>query len=189
MGGKQGCIEEFVRLFDAHPEEGGDRPHDICTDKKPASNTSAPHWVVKRSEVVDMNKSSKVRQSVMVVVSLFVIAISGYSLFGPRGSLRQWFQPKESIGEVVSNVGIPDTFEFKPKTIQGSSMKLVLPPDRIPSIDKPIFVSADKARIADDAPVIGVSLNGETHAYSMYLLDAHEIVNDQFGDQAVATTW
>jgi hypothetical protein len=103
--------------------------------------------------------------------------------------LRQWFQPKESVGEVVTNSARSASFEFEPKTIQGAPMKVALRPDQIPSIDKPIFVSADKAKIKDDAPVIGVALNGEAHAYSMYLLDAHEIVNDKFGDQAVATTW
>lgn len=136
-----------------------------------------------------MQRGNLRRQVVLVVAALAAIVVSGYSLFGPRGSLRRWFQPKESVGEVVTNSARSASFEFEPKTIQGAPMKVALRPDQIPSIDKPIFVSADKAKIKDDAPVIGVALNGEAHAYSMYLLDAHEIVNDKFGDQAVATTW
>ncbi len=136
-----------------------------------------------------MKRGSKAKQYVLGVVSLLAIAASGYTIFGPRGSLRQWRPHGESHGEIIGSSALPDSFEFQPKTIQGSRMESVLPPDRIPSIDQPTFVSADKAHISDDAPVIGVALNGEAHAYSMYLLDAHEIVNDKFGDQEVATTW
>lgn len=140
-------------------------------------------------EVMGLKRDSQIKQGVLVVVLLAIIATSGYRLVGPRGSLRQWFQPKESVGEVVSNVGAPGAREFQPKTIHGFPLKQVLPPDRIPSIDNPTFVSADRANIKDDAPVIGVFLHGEAHAYSMYLLDAHEIVNDVVGGEPIATTW
>ncbi len=64
-----------------------------------------------------------------------------------------------------------------------------LPYDAIPAILTPEFVSANKAKIADDSPVIGVSFNGESHAYSIYLLNGHEIVNDEVGGVKIATTW
>jgi len=37
--------------------------------------------------------------------------------------------------------------------------------------------------------MIGVSIDEEHHAYSMVLLNAHEIVNDVVGNSAIATTW
>ena len=64
-----------------------------------------------------------------------------------------------------------------------------LPYDAIPAILNPEFVSAIKAKIAADSPVIGVSFNGESHAYSIYLLNGHEIVNDEVGGVKIATTW
>ena len=64
-----------------------------------------------------------------------------------------------------------------------------LPYDAIPAILNPEFVSASKARIGDDSPVIGVNFNGESHAYSIYLLNGHEIVNDEVGGVKIATTW
>ena len=64
-----------------------------------------------------------------------------------------------------------------------------LPYDAIPAILNPQFVPANKARIEDDSPVIGVSFNGESHAYSIYLLNGHEIVNDEVGGVKIATTW
>lgn len=65
----------------------------------------------------------------------------------------------------------------------------VLPYDAIPAILNPEFVSASKAKLATDSPVIGVSFNGESHAYSIHLLNGHEIVNDEVGGVKIATTW
>ncbi len=65
----------------------------------------------------------------------------------------------------------------------------VLPVDAIPAIFDPNFVAAELADVSDNAPMIGVSLNGEHHAYSMYLLNGHEIVNDTVGNEPIATTW
>ena len=65
----------------------------------------------------------------------------------------------------------------------------LLPFDAIPAIKAPSFVSGDDAKLGDDAPVIGVSFNGEHHAYSIYLLNGHEIVNDVVGGVKIATTW
>ena len=61
--------------------------------------------------------------------------------------------------------------------------------DAIPAITKPQFVPAAKAKLDADAPVIGVTFNGESHAYSLYLLNGHEIVNDVVGGKKIATTW
>ena len=64
-----------------------------------------------------------------------------------------------------------------------------LPYDAIPAILNPEFVPADEAKLATDSPVIGVSFNGESHAYSIHLLNGHEIVNDKVGGVKIATTW
>ena len=68
-------------------------------------------------------------------------------------------------------------------------IRTLLPFDGIPAITKPQFVSAIEAELDDDAPVIGVTFNDESHAYSLYLLNGHEIVNDVVGDKKIATTW
>ncbi len=68
-------------------------------------------------------------------------------------------------------------------------IRTLLPFDAIPAITKPQFVSAIAAKLDDDAPVIGVTFNGESHAYSLYLLNGHEIVNDVVGGKKIATTW
>ena len=68
-------------------------------------------------------------------------------------------------------------------------IRTLLPFDAIPAITDPQFVSAGAAKLEPDAPVIGVTFNGESHAYSLYLLNGHEIVNDVVGGMNVATTW
>ena len=70
-----------------------------------------------------------------------------------------------------------------------STIHTVLPKDAIPAILHPVFLPAQQARVAPDAAMIGVVLNGEAHAYAAGLLNAHEIVNDVVGGEKVATTW
>ena len=65
----------------------------------------------------------------------------------------------------------------------------LLPPDGIPAIYEPKFVDGSTAEIAGDEFVIGLEIDGDARAYSMNLLDRHEIVNDVVGGQQVITTW
>ena len=69
------------------------------------------------------------------------------------------------------------------------AIRTLLPFDAIPAITEPQFVSASAAKLDADAPVIGVTFNDESHAYSLYLLNGHEIVNDIVGGLNIATTW
>lgn len=65
----------------------------------------------------------------------------------------------------------------------------ILPRGGIPAIFDPRFVSADKARIPDDAWVLGVEMDGVAKAYSLNLLNRHEVVNDEVGGKAFAAVW
>jgi len=59
----------------------------------------------------------------------------------------------------------------------------------IPAVFDPHFVAADEADISDDAWILGVVIDGEARAYSLNLLNHHEIVNDHFGERPVAAVW
>ncbi len=65
----------------------------------------------------------------------------------------------------------------------------LIPRGRIASVDKPEFVSAEAAKIAGDAWILGVANGGEARAYSLNLLNRHEIVNDNVGGRALAAVW
>jgi hypothetical protein len=76
-------------------------------------------------------------------------------------------------------------------TIDGDTLYQVLPPDAIPAIRQPSFLQGSEARaqMSDAEMVIGIQFDGEARAYSLWQLDAHEIVNDHIGDIKFAVTW
>ena len=66
---------------------------------------------------------------------------------------------------------------------------MLLPRGGIPADLDPQFVLATEADIPDEAWILGVVIDGEAHAYSLNLLNHHEIVNDRFGAIPVAAVW
>jgi hypothetical protein len=76
-------------------------------------------------------------------------------------------------------------------TIGGEEVYQLLPVGAIPAIDDPEFVSGADAELQMRAqePVLGVVIGGEARAYSLWQLDAHEIVNDEIAGRAIAATW
>ena len=65
----------------------------------------------------------------------------------------------------------------------------ILPRGAIAAITEPEYVTADQAKIDDDSYVLGVVIDGQPRAYSLNLLNNHEVVNDKIGDLAYAAVW
>ena len=65
------------------------------------------------------------------------------------------------------------------------------PPDGIPSIDEPKFMSVQEADkfLGDSDKVLGLNINGDIRAYPLQILVWHEIVNDNVGGTPVAVTY
>lgn len=65
------------------------------------------------------------------------------------------------------------------------------PPDGIPSIEAPQFLTVEEADewLEDEEPVIYLERNGEMHVYPVQILMWHEIVNDTVGGVPVAVTY
>lgn len=64
------------------------------------------------------------------------------------------------------------------------------PPDGIPSIDSPKFVSSDQTNFLKDSDiVVGLYHNGTAKAYPLLILVWHEIVNDVIGGTPLAVTY
>ncbi len=64
------------------------------------------------------------------------------------------------------------------------------PKDGIPAIDKPVFVKASSAKtMYDDDRVLGITHNGISKAYPIRIMNWHEIINDRFGEEAIAVTY
>jgi hypothetical protein len=95
-------------------------------------------------------------------------------------------------------LSIPDDLftDQRPETkihgiFEADTMYTVLPPGAIKAIDEPRFLSGKEAaaQMLEREPVIGIVVEGDARAYSMWHLDAHEIVNDVVGGKAIAITW
>ncbi|MFQ5762164.1 MAG: DUF3179 domain-containing protein, partial [Candidatus Bathyarchaeia archaeon] len=65
------------------------------------------------------------------------------------------------------------------------------PPDGIPSIDNPRYISADEANewLSDEEFVLGVVYNGIARVYPHQILVWHEIVNDEFNGEPLLITY
>jgi len=62
--------------------------------------------------------------------------------------------------------------------------------DGIPAIDRPRFIPASQAAYLQDRDrVLGINRNGVSKAYPIRILNYHEIVNDQFGEEAIVVTY
>jgi hypothetical protein len=97
-----------------------------------------------------------------------------------RGTTYGWLAVAATV---ASMAGIASSEEL-PK-----GYRQILPRGRIASIDAPRFVPAAKARIPGEAWVLGIVIDGETRAYSLNLLNRHEIVNDRVGERVFAAVW
>ena len=79
------------------------------------------------------------------------------------------------------------------ETVDPQEIITLLPPDGIPAIDNPEFMTIQETinrEVMDDGePVLSFGHQGVWHAYSVFQLDQHEIVNDVVGGLPIAATW
>ena len=61
--------------------------------------------------------------------------------------------------------------------------------DARPAIVEPEFVDAAEAKIAGGTKGIGVSINGESRFYPLYVLQYHQVINDTIGNSAIACSY
>ena len=62
--------------------------------------------------------------------------------------------------------------------------------DRIRSVDSPEFVPPPQAAwCPPPVPVVGMQLDGVAHAYPVFVLEYHQVVNDRLGDDPVVATY
>jgi hypothetical protein len=83
---------------------------------------------------------------------------------------------------MLSACSSKDNYEF-------ADYEQLLPRGAIAAITEPEYVTAAEAKIDDDSYVLGVVISGQARAYSLNLLNHHEVVNDKIGGLAYAAVW
>lgn len=94
------------------------------------------------------------------------------------------------LGDWLRSADKYNGFDVTNSTIDPAAIESGGPPrDGIPAIDEPEFEAAALSVLADDAAVLGISLNGIARAYPVAILNYHEIVNDRFDNQPVVISF
>lgn len=114
--------------------------------------------------------------------------------------LSKSLEPRDSAEAAVVVAPVPNGRSLQPQLgnadINLDEVVTLLPPDGIPAIFPDavpnIMISAadaDAAGMNPNVRVLGVSINGESRAYPLPYMSAHEIVNDEVGGKLIAATW
>jgi len=76
-------------------------------------------------------------------------------------------------------------------TFDGDEMYTLLPPDGIPAILDPEYLTGEEAaaQMSPEEHVMGLASANDAVCWSTWQLDHHEIVNDVFEGAAIAATW
>lgn len=96
--------------------------------------------------------------------------------------------PREDVPSALDNPiseGLPEPLVDVARILDGGP-----PPDGIPPIDNPRFDTVPEVDwLADNEPVLSLTVAGEARAYPVQIMMWHEIVNDQVGGVPVAVTY
>ncbi|MBE2201515.1 MAG: DUF3179 domain-containing protein [Anaerolinea sp.] len=102
-------------------------------------------------------------------------------------------QPTPVNTETPAGTAVATTASTRIPADQYADLEIItlLPPDAIPAIFDPQFLTVTQADEFYDADelVMGVVFNDEARAYSIPYLSNHEIVNDTVGGVKIAVTW
>ena len=143
------------------------------------------------------SKSAWKKETGFIVAVVVVLAIgAGYFLINQDGLTGTKIDTTQEIAEVegeVTTLADGTKFIVNPNEIlSGGPPKGGIGVDRgIPAIINPKFISIEEAneQVNDNDIVFGITLNGESRAYTKDVLIFHEIVNDWFGEDPVLVTY
>lgn len=93
--------------------------------------------------------------------------------------------------QFTASAGSSNGFDLSNTTLPREQILAGGPPrDGIPAISNPKMIPAEEADyLQPDDRIIGVSLNGQSRAYPISILNWHEIVNDEIAGQHIAITY
>lgn len=100
---------------------------------------------------------------------------AAFALFLPGSGLAQWK---------------PNGFDLSRSTVPVGGIVAGVPArDAIPALTTPRMETAAVAQLDPEELVVGLADMHEARAYPLRILNWHEVVNDRFGDRAIAVTY
>lgn len=120
---------------------------------------------------------------------ILLVAVSGYWYWSARPE-----EPFQPVGDQFTEESmLPDELkERERQNLDRLTQGCFAGRDCIPSIDDPKFITAAQAErdfLKDDDWVVGLFRNNEARAYPLKILNWHEIVNDQVGEEYIAVSF
>lgn len=130
------------------------------------------------------------------VILLAVLGSLGILAWGLAGTILRETQRPPGDGVTLSSYGVALT----PGEIDQSLLApATLYRDMVPVLDDPVVISVDELDEASGNPrkkplvpadrVVGVTINGQSRAYPVSVLNVHEIINDTLADVPIAVTY
>ena len=129
-----------------------------------------------------------------LILRMALLAVVGFILL-----LFLWSDLRSSVSQTITRLIVSSEDVSVPVDPGGDAkdeemdleIVTLLGFDAIPAILDPQFVSVDEADdwMEPDELVLGLSINGDSRAYSVPMLSSHEIVNDTVGGRKIAVTW
>ena len=100
-------------------------------------------------------------------------------------------QPRRRLPHPIRLLRHPNLLPLRRRQPRDLDIVTLLEFDAIKAIDNPEFLSPEEVgdTYRPNEKVIGVSIDGDSRAYSVPMLSRHEIVNDTVGGVKIAVTW
>ena len=149
-----------------------------------------------------MRKNKQVQflpQTIIIRITVTIMLMVALMGCGATSEPQLESATEAEAAEIALALPTPDKSlqpELAKVTVPTDDIVTLLPQDAIQSIlpnqVQYIMVTAAEANeigMFKDLQVMGISINGESHAYPISFLSQHEIVNAEIGGQLIAATW
>ncbi len=119
--------------------------------------------------------------TVAILLGVFAIGGAAYFIFDSTPSIEDLLDGQEATEARTVQTETGGTPHHEPIQYRAK--------DSRDAIISPEFITGTEAKIAGGTKGIGITINGESRFYPLYVLQYHQIVNDTLQDTAIAASY
>jgi len=119
--------------------------------------------------------------TVAILLGVFAIGGAAYFIFDSTPSIEDLLDGQEATEARTVQTETGGTPHHEPIQYRAK--------DSRDAIISPEFITGSEAKIAGGTKGIGITINGESRFYPLYVLQYHQIVNDTLQDTAIAASY